>query len=265
MSARGLVVAVLTCLALLAGAAEPQQSPDVLTDANALYREGHFAEAAEAYRGAVADGFDGPRVHYNLGNALYRSGEPGEAIAHYQAALVMAPRDRDIRANLNRALSERPAGRPAPPASWLHAAASRVVATFTLSEFAAAAAVCWWGALAALIAFLLGVGRRRGMRRVAIVLGALTLVLAGFAVGRWWGYHATQRAVVSAENAQVRTGPGESFEVALPVQEGWTARVLRQEAEWAEVVGEGGVTGWLPASALVMVEPDVSAPGEDDG
>ncbi|MGI5817022.1 MAG: tetratricopeptide repeat protein [Armatimonadota bacterium] len=253
-------------LALLVAAPAPvraQDGAEVLAAANALYREGQFAQAAGSYREALSAGFDGPRVHYNLGNALYRSGELGEAIAHYHAALAMAPRDRDIRANLDRALAERPAGRPAPAASGLHAVASRIVGGFTLSEFAAAAALCWWGALAASIALLIGAGRRRTVRRVAIALGVLMLTSAGFAVARWWAYHAVERAVIAAETAQLRTGPGESFEVALSVEEGWMLRVLRTDADWAEVLGEGGVAGWIPVSSLVMVQPrdgEISAP-----
>jgi uncharacterized protein YgiM (DUF1202 family) len=140
-----------------------------------------------------------------------------------------------------------------------------VVATFTLSELAGAAAVCWWGTVAAVIGLLIGAGRRRTMRRVGIALGALTLVLAGFAIARWWGYHAVDRAVVATESAQMRTGPGDSFEVALSVQEGWMVRVLREDGDWAEVVGEGGATGWLPAPALAMVRTDAAPTGATDG
>jgi len=264
MSAR--MSTVIAALALLACVtAHAQDTPQALADANALYRDGQFEQAASTYREALSDGLNGPRVHYNLANALYRSGEIGEAIAHYQAALNMAPRDADIRANLDRALAERPAGRPAPSASWLHEAAARVVATFTLSEFALVGAICWWGALAAVVALLVGMGRRRTVRRLALVLGVLTLTLTGFAIARWWAYHEVDRAVVSAESAQVRTGPGESFEVALSVQEGWTLRVLRQDADWAQVAGEGGANGWLPASSLVMVRSGAAGAGAEDG
>lgn len=213
---RTLAVVVALMAAALAWAEEP---PELLAEAQSLYRDGQFEEAAESWQQALEAGWDGPRVHYNLGNALYRSEQMGAAIAHYQAALTLAPRDGDVRTNLDRALTERPAGPPAPSASWLHARAAAVVATFTLSELAGAAAVCWWGTVAAVIGLLIGAGRRRTMRRLAIALGALALVLAGFAIGRWWGYHAVDRAVVAAESAQMRTGPGDSFEVALSVQE----------------------------------------------
>ncbi|HCA48722.1 MAG TPA: hypothetical protein DEP45_15620, partial [Armatimonadetes bacterium] len=116
--------ATVLALALIAasGAWAQGQAADPLAEANALYRDGKFAQAAAAYHEALDSGLDGPRVHYNLANGLYRDGQIGEAIAHYQAALISAPRDGDIRANLDRALGERPDGRPAPSASWIHAA-----------------------------------------------------------------------------------------------------------------------------------------------
>ena len=247
-----LLIALIVLSASLALAEEPQEP---LAQADTLYRDGRFAEAAAAYREALDAGWDGARVQYNLANALYRSDQPGAAIAHYEAALVSAPRDADIRANLERALAERPAGRPAPSASWLHAAAVRIVRSFTLSEFAWAAALGWWLTLAAFAWLLLGARRRRVVRALTIGLAACTLLLSGFATARWWSYHAIDRAVVSTESAQLRTGPSESFEVAMPVHEGWTMRVLRRDADWAQVVGEGGAAGWLPTASLAMVRP----------
>ncbi|MFW6438034.1 MAG: tetratricopeptide repeat protein [Armatimonadota bacterium] len=256
---------VLAVALMGAGVLPALAQPDVLAEANALYRDGQFEEAAAIYLEALHSGLDGPRVHYNLANALYRNDEIGPAIAHYQAALTMAPRDEDVRANMNRALAERPAGRSAPPASWLHAVASRIVATFTLSEFAAAAAVCWWVGLIAFVARLTGAGPRRTVTRVSIVFGLLTIALASFGLARWWAWHHVERAVVVDESVQVRTGPGDSFDAALSMQEGWMLRVLRQEAGWAEVTGEGGATGWLPASSLVMVRSGVTEVETADG
>lgn len=264
MSARALIAIAIA--AVFAGVpACAQDAEQAVTEANALYRDGQFEQAVAAYRKALEAGLDGPRVQYNLGNALFRGDQIGPAIAHYQAALTMAPRDRDIRANLDRALAERPAGRPAPSVSWLHAAAARIVAAFTLSEFAVAAAICWWGTLAAVVALLIGVRRRRTARRIAVVLAVLTLALSGLAIARWWAFHHVQRAVVIVESAQVRTGPGESFEVALPVQEGWTLRVLQRDTDWARVRGEGGASGWLPTSSITMVGSSVVGTGAADG
>ncbi len=226
---------------------------EVLATGNAYYREGEFERAAEAYVAALEQGHDGPAVHYNLGNALHHIERRGEAIAHYLTAARMAPRDADIRANLERALAGRPGGPPAPPLSWSQAAASRVVDMFTLSELALTATVCLWVSIGAAIALLLRIGNERSLRRMAIVFGALAVLFALMAFGRWWRHHRTPQAVVTSESSQMRSGPGESFESVRTVGEGWIVRVLRDEEHWAEVVDEAGARGWLRADALTYV------------
>jgi Ca-activated chloride channel homolog len=54
---------------------------------NRLYREGRYAEAAEAYERVVAAGKASPQVHYNLGTALLALGRFQDAERQFQAAL----------------------------------------------------------------------------------------------------------------------------------------------------------------------------------
>lgn len=248
-----LLVGALALAAPWSGAAWAQDDSETLAEAARLYDTGQFGEAAAAWRSAVERGLDGPRVQYNLGNALYRSGRLGEAVAHYLAARAMAPREEDIDANLTVALREREGGPPVPPPTWLHALGAAIVRSATLSELALGAAVLYWVAMGAWIASLLQIGRRRRALRAAIVAGALALLVTGVAVARWWSYHRTEEAVVVAETTQMRTGPGESFEITQPMSEAWTVRVLGREAGWLRVVGEGGSRGWLPGDAVMVV------------
>lgn len=248
-------LALHLCVLLLAAWPVLAADETLLSAAGDLYREGDFSAAAERYAEALSAGVDGPTVHFNLATALHRSDRAGEAIAHYLTAAAMAPRDDDIRANLERALQDRPAGPPAPPASWLHAVVARVVGAFTLSELALAAATGYWMAIAAVIALMLGKGSRRTARRLTGVLGVLCLLLTLLALLRWWSYHHVDRAVVAVERAELRTGPGESFEMVASVGEGWIVRVAREDSDWLEVVDEAEVRGWLPAEALSPTGP----------
>ncbi|MGD9498179.1 MAG: tetratricopeptide repeat protein [Armatimonadota bacterium] len=252
-------MAALVALALVGAA--PAQEGDPLAEGNALYRAGDFGGAVKAYREAISRGWDGPRTHYNLGTALYRSEQVGAAIAHFLAAARMAPRDPDIRANLQRALTGRPQGPPAPSPSWLHAAVEAVVSRFTLSELGVTAALLYWLAAAATGAALVQVRVPRSLRRAAIVLGVLTLLTSALAIGRWWGYHRVARGVVTAESAQIRTGPGESFEVAQTLTEGCLLRLGKADGQWVKAQAETGARGWLPQSAFTPVL--VSAGGEE--
>ena len=109
--------ALLTLFASLPAAAA-QGSP--LAEANALYEESRFSEAAAAYQELLAEHPDEPMLHYNLGNAFFRQQTPGSlgrAVASYLRAFALDPRDADIRHNLKLALGNAgetwvPAGTP---------------------------------------------------------------------------------------------------------------------------------------------------------
>ncbi len=68
--------------------------------ANKLYEENKFAEAASAYQKLVESGKASSALFFNLGNALFKAGQIGRAIVAYREAEQLAPRDPDVRANL---------------------------------------------------------------------------------------------------------------------------------------------------------------------
>src|SRR6266513_6228167 len=115
--------------------------------ANKLYEQGTFAEAAAGYEKIVAGGRVSPALYFNLGNALFKSGRIGRAIANFRLAEQLAPRDPDIRANLRFARNQIE-GPGARPLTWWR----RWTGHLTLNEStgAAAGAVWLWFALLAL-------------------------------------------------------------------------------------------------------------------
>lgn len=78
----------------------PADGPGDGRRGNALYNEGKYAEAAEAYRQGLASLGDAPAAaRYgllnNLGSALYRMGQFGEARKTFQEAALAAASDAD--------------------------------------------------------------------------------------------------------------------------------------------------------------------------
>jgi len=90
--------AFLLCLfALSLQAASPNAD---FEQANKLYEQGKFKEAARAYEALADRGIESPTIYFNLGNAWYKAGQNGRAIAAYLHAERLAPRDPNIRFNL---------------------------------------------------------------------------------------------------------------------------------------------------------------------
>ena len=68
--------------------------------ANKLYAEGKFAGAAGAYEQILQSKTLSPALYFNYGNAEFKAGNLGRAIAAYRQAAQLAPRDAEVRANL---------------------------------------------------------------------------------------------------------------------------------------------------------------------
>ncbi|MFA6125683.1 MAG: tetratricopeptide repeat protein [Bacteroidales bacterium] len=73
----------------------------VFEKANQLYLSGDYSSAREEYQKIVNSGFESVELYYNLGNTFYKLGQIPSAILYYERALILNPKDPDIRFNLN--------------------------------------------------------------------------------------------------------------------------------------------------------------------
>src|SRR5207253_6076018 len=120
--------------------------PTAFEQANKLYEQGKFGDAAAAYGKIIADGRVSPALYFNLGNALFKSGQVGRAILNYRLGEQLAPRDPDIRANLRFARNQVSGADARSPTWW-----RRWIGHLTLNEWTVLAAVAvwlWFGLLA---------------------------------------------------------------------------------------------------------------------
>jgi tetratricopeptide (TPR) repeat protein len=219
-----------------------------------LYSKGEYEGALEVFRGILASGIDDPAVHYNLGNAAFKSGRLGEAIYHYRRAHALAPRDEDVTANLEYArflavdATEDEAARTDRRAeSW----ADRV----TSEEILRIAPV--FAVLAGLLGVASQLARRAASwaRRGALAcLGLWALCVASAALVSAWSARAPE-AVVLAEQADVRSGPGTTFATAFVLHQGAEVTVEGESGEWIEISLPGDLRGWIDARQVAKIEP----------
>jgi Ca-activated chloride channel family protein len=87
-------------------AARPDDPRLRINLADALYKNGQWAEAATVYRALASDPASpvAPAARFNLGNSLYQQKEFTEAVRAYRDALALTPDDLDTRRNLELAL-----------------------------------------------------------------------------------------------------------------------------------------------------------------
>ena len=111
---RYVLAGLLLLILVLLPRAESAEVNVKFEQANRLYEQGKYGEAANAYESIVKSRGGSTALYFNLGNAYFKDGQLGRALFHYRMAERMAPRDPDIEANL-RLTRERVAG--ASPAS----------------------------------------------------------------------------------------------------------------------------------------------------
>lgn len=244
-------------LALMAGIAPAAPLDEARQDcrrAAAAYDAGDFEDAAMLYESARDQGLDAAVVHYNLGNARFKQGQLGEAIASYLRASRIDPRDPQIRTNLSRARAQIKdvdlSGGDLPPVlkpfQWGYA-------RFSANEWLGLALV-----LVLLLSALRIVNQWRPVRASWLSPATRTLtvllLLAGLAGSvRHHVDFGVDRGVVVAEEVQVRSGPGNDYNLAFRVHEGLPVRVAEAHGDWFRIDLGGELVGWVPAATLELL------------
>jgi tetratricopeptide (TPR) repeat protein len=226
---------------------------DVTADfnaANRLYAEGRFADAAGAYEQILQSGEVSPALWFNDGNAEFKLGRLGRAIAAYRQAELLAPRDAEVRANLDfvRKQIEGPTlgeNRWSRVAGWL--------GTLTLNEWTMLAAGAFW-----LTCLLFAVrqlrpawrSRLRGLTYGLVSLAILSCASLGAVAAM---HFSTTTAVVIEPAVTARSGPFAEAQDAFPAHDGEELAVLDRRDHWLQVTDGSGRIGWLPAKQVEVL------------
>lgn len=217
--------------------------------ANKLYEQGQYSEAVTAYNALLAAGEKSAAVQFNLGNAHFKAGQVGYAIAHYRAAQELAPRDPDIRANLQFARDLVAGGQAEPVEFW-----RRAVNTLTLNEWSGLVMVALWGWLILLTLARWQPRLRNSFRGYTATLGVVGFLLAGVlalaAQQRW----SSQVAVIIVPEAVVRFGPLEESQSAFTARDGTELQVLDSKSGWLQVGDQQGRLGWVPEKMVTLTK-----------
>lgn len=253
--ARGRVLAgalALLCLTMVAATARAASDDRTarFERANAAFAAGDYDAARKGFAEILAQ--DGPSaaVLFNLGNASLRAGDIGDAILSYERALLLAPRDQDIRANLRQA---RKAANltVAEEDAW-----TRTVRLLTTNGWAWLASGALDVLCGALLVFRLlrGDPRRTGVRRVLRAIAASAaalLVVAGTACAT--RLRELDRAVVLGSDPTLRVAPYPSATVSSDLAPGEIVRIERMHDGFALVRTGAGKSGWMTGESVARI------------
>ena len=237
----------------------PPSPTALMTEANARYERGDYAEAAQQYEGLISLGYRDPAVHYNLGNSYLETGDLGRAVLNYLRAEELSPRDPDVLANLDLARSRTVDQLEAEGDSLVASVASFGRQWATPVEFGLGAILLWaFGGLAVAGLILHPAMRRRALLQtgavVALVVMLVPLVLL---LSMLYSNPYDNTGVVTAGTVGVVSGPGPQFGEKFSLHSGAQLRLTGSRDGWLRIALPGGeLQGWLPSQAIEAVGRD---------
>jgi tetratricopeptide (TPR) repeat protein len=236
----------LLLLGLWPAGVSAESSAAAFESANKLYEEGKFSDAASAYEKLALSGQASEAVYFNLGNALFKSGQIGRAIAAYRRAEQIAPRDPDVRANLQFARKQT-AGPSLSPSRW-----QRWLGRLNLNEWTLLTVGAGWLWLLMLAARQCWPALRPSLRGYVLFLAAATVFLGACLGAALYENRVARTAIVVVPDAVVRLGPVAESQDSFTAHDGAELRVLDQKDEWLEVTAGPGRFGWLRRDQVLL-------------
>ena len=230
-------------------AASPAGGSSGFDSANKLYEQGKFAEAAAAYENLIQSGSVSAALCFNLGNAFFKSSRIGRAIAAYRQAERLAPRDPDVRANLQFARNQ-VEGPTLPPGRW-----QRWLGRLTVNEWTGFAAAALWIWLGLLIVLQWRPGLRPSLRGWLFTGGIIAVTLCLCLAAALYAHHAARAVVVTAREATVRNGPLDESPAAFTVHDGAELDVLDAKDQWLQVTAGPQRFGWIRRDQVTLLPP----------
>jgi len=247
-----LKIAVVALMLILPGVALAGGLDYTFEQGNQHYINGEYGQAIAEYQKIVAAGYQSPELYYNLGNAYFRQGQLGQAIMNYIRARRLAPRDDDILANLQFAKQYTIDKIEVTQQTILLDYINRFFDSFSLAEITwVAASLYVITALILLVRFIYN--RLRVPTSVFWVVLGLFLVAAIFTAVKLDRDILTRKGVVIAQQAEVRSGPGQDFSTKFTAHAGLTFNIEREESGYYWVNFENRLKGWIPKSVAAEI------------
>ncbi|HVC08830.1 MAG TPA: tetratricopeptide repeat protein [Elusimicrobiota bacterium] len=240
----GAALALAAGLPLCAMAFTP---PPAFAQAQKKYDAGDYAGAAAAFSQLSAQEPENSADLYNLGDSLFKEGRLGPAIAAYQKAFDLDPRDSNIRYNLNFALKK--AGETLVPPG-VPPVLFDVFYWFSLPELSGLQWTLCWLALILCGFWILLPGARDKLKPLAACSLALWIFWGGWFLVRK-SLEPERLGVIISPSAEIRSGPGDGFNVIFTAPEGRRVEILAPQGDWLEIgVLKEGVQGWIKSDAV---------------
>ncbi|HOD11651.1 MAG TPA: hypothetical protein PLO93_06635 [Candidatus Omnitrophota bacterium] len=216
-------------------------------EANLSYKQGDYHQAAIFYEEILGQGIVGGALYYNLGNSYFKLQQLGKSILNYERAKLFIPRDSDLQANLDYALSLSPQKPVAQEVPFVERIIRSYQDMFTARE------MMW---ISVLFCVVLGIvvifaeAFRLSFNKRWVVVTFVAVLVFG-QVSIWINKsHDLVRTAVILGDTQARFEPKDQATEHFRLIAGEKVFVIRIEGDWAKVKRFDGKIGWINVSAF---------------
>lgn len=245
--------AVIAVLLFVGTAGSAGTVAQVYNEANALYRQGEFREAASRYEEVVSQGVRNGNVFFNLGNAWFKAGEIGQAILAYERALKLMPGDEDVLLNLQFVNARKEDKSPEEDDNLLTRVLSSAYRVLSADVLAVLSSISLFLMSAAAVLWLYSTSRRSLWIGLLVLAGAGLCGSGSLLTYRAYSETSASEAIVLADEVQGRSGPGNDYLLVFTIHEGTKVAVERLESRWYLVRLPNGIGGWVPGETVERI------------
>lgn len=228
---------------------------EVIRQANLEYSSGYYDHALELYLSIADQGYASPELYYNIGNAYFKLNRIPEAVLYYERAYKLAPRDENIRFNLELARTRTIDKIESVPVMFYVRWYQSLVSIFDADGWGTLSLILFISSLLLAAIFLL---TPRRWLRVLTFYSALILIfisISAFALGYLQHRERVNRteAIVFDPSVTVKSSPSDASIDLFVIHEGTKVKITDQVGEWFEIRIASGSMGWVRAASVEKI------------
>lgn len=227
---------------------------NLIEEANQLYKEGQYSDAAKLYEEELEKG-EAAELYYNLGNSYYKSGEIGLAILNYERALRLTPNFDDARYNLKIAQSKVVDNVNMTSTFFVKRIANSLIESFSSNQWGVVSFICFIVMLT--LFFVFAFSKTRNGRKYSFftmlffgIFFILTFVFSGIRKEQFVNH---KEAIVLNGAVTAKSSPDKSGTDIFQLHEGTKVTVKSTLGDWTEISLDNGAVGWVEESTIARI------------
>ncbi|WP_298779260.1 SH3 domain-containing protein [uncultured Polaribacter sp.] len=245
---------ILFLLLIIANSLSAQNTDEIFSSANNLYKTEKFEEAVELYKKIESKGLVSLELFYNLGNSYYKLNKVGPSIYYYEKALKLDPLNEDVKNNLVFAKRLALDKIEELPKSVFQKFNQNYLQKLSYNQWAIVVVVL--SALASLLFLLFYFADSPSKKRFYFATSILSFIflIASFFItyNQYSFYKNNKEAIIFVEKTEVRNAPTFNAEEIFTLHEGTKVIVLDAVDNWLKIKIADGKIGWIISNELKL-------------